>query len=68
MSSHVGIIVVRGFPPEKEVIVEEPSGQPSSSAVDPNFPFEQCKPRCMLLLSYPSSLSFDAYNLLRTYV
>jgi hypothetical protein len=57
MSLHVGTVVVRGFlpekeattkelggqhfPPRKEAVVEELGGQHSSSAADPNFPFEQ---------------------------
>jgi hypothetical protein len=47
MSSHVGVIVIGGFLPEKEADAEELEGQHSSSVVNPNFPFEQGKPRCM---------------------
>jgi hypothetical protein len=47
MSSHVGTIVVGGFLPEKEAVAEELGGQHSSSTADPNFLFEQGKPRCM---------------------
>jgi hypothetical protein len=46
MSSHVGTVTVGGFPLEKEAVAEELGGQHSSSAADPNFPFEQGKPRC----------------------
>jgi hypothetical protein len=51
MTSHVGTVVVGGFPPEKEVILEELGGQHLSSAIDPNFLFEQGKPYCMSILS-----------------
>jgi hypothetical protein len=44
MSSHVGIIVVGGFPLEKEDVADELGGQQLSSDMDPNFPFEQDKP------------------------
>jgi hypothetical protein len=47
MSSHVGPIVVGGFPQEKEVIPEELGGQQRSSIVDTNTPFEQGNPRCI---------------------
>jgi hypothetical protein len=40
MSTHVETIVIGGFPPEKEAAGEELGGQHSSSATDPNFPFE----------------------------
>jgi hypothetical protein len=50
MSSHVGTIVVGGFPSEKEAAVEEVGGQHSSSVADPNFPFEQGKPWCMPII------------------
>jgi hypothetical protein len=40
MSSHVGIIVVGGFPPENEAIAEELGGQLASSSMDPNLFFE----------------------------
>jgi hypothetical protein len=53
MSSHVGTIIIGGFPPEKEAAVEEVGAQHSSSVADPNFRFEQGKPRCMPILSYP---------------
>jgi hypothetical protein len=55
MSSHVGTVVVGRFMSKKGAVVEELGGQPVSSAVDPNFPFEQGKPRCMPILSYPLS-------------
>jgi hypothetical protein len=56
MSSGVGTIVVGGFPLEKEaIVVEEIGGKHSSSATDPNFPFEQGKRRCMPIVSYPLS-------------
>jgi hypothetical protein len=58
-SSHVGIIVIGGFPPEKEVVVaEDLQGQHSSSAADPNLCFEQGKPRFM-----PNLLTQVLYNL-----
>jgi hypothetical protein len=47
MSSQVGTVVVRDFPPQKEAIAEELGRQHSSCVVDSNFPFEQGKPRCM---------------------
>jgi hypothetical protein len=47
MSSHVGLVVIDGFPQEKEVIVEEFGGQPASSTVESNFSFEQGRPWCM---------------------
>jgi hypothetical protein len=50
MSSHVGTVIVGGFPSEKEAAAEELGGQHASSAVDPNFPFEHDKPWCMLIL------------------
>jgi hypothetical protein len=50
MSSHVGTIVVGGFPPMKKANAEEIGRQHSSSTTDPNFPFEQGKPHCMLNL------------------
>jgi hypothetical protein len=54
MSSHVGTGVLGGFPPEKEAIAEELGGQPASSVVDPNSPFQQGNPWCMPIQSYPS--------------
>jgi hypothetical protein len=69
MSSHVGIIVVGGFPLEKEDVAEELGGQQLSSDMDPNFPFEQDKPQCMLILSYPSCIyHFMLANILCTYI
>jgi hypothetical protein len=53
---------------EKEAIAKELGGQPASSTIDPNFPLEQGKPGYMPILSYPSSLSFYAYNVLCTYI
>jgi hypothetical protein len=51
MSSHVGTIVVGGFPPKTEAIVGEGlGGQHSSTVVDPNFPFMQGKPRCVSII------------------
>jgi hypothetical protein len=50
MSSHVGTIVILGFPPKKRAAIKELGDQHSSSATDPNFPFEQGRPRCMLNL------------------
>jgi hypothetical protein len=44
MSSHVGTVVIGGFPLEKEAIAEELGRQHSSSTIDPNFPFEKGKP------------------------
>jgi hypothetical protein len=52
MSSHVGTVIVGGFPPEKKATAEELRRQHSSSIVDPNFPFEQGKPWCMPIISY----------------
>jgi hypothetical protein len=46
MSSHIGIIVIRGFLPKKEAAAEELGGH-SSSAADPNILLEQVMPRCM---------------------
>jgi hypothetical protein len=60
MSSHVGTVIVGGFSSEKEAIAEKHGGQLVSSTMDPNFPFEQGKPWCMPILSYPLSLSFYA--------
>jgi hypothetical protein len=69
MSSHVGTVIFGGFPPEKEAAAEELWRQHSSSAMDPNFSFEQGKPQCMSILSYPSSpLHFMLANVLCTYV
>jgi hypothetical protein len=53
MSSHVGTVIIGGFPPEKEAIAKELRGQPVSSVVDPNISFEQGKPWCIPVLSYP---------------
>jgi hypothetical protein len=50
MTSHVGTIIIEGFPLEKQANVEELWEQQLSSAMDPNFPFEQGKPRCMSIL------------------
>jgi hypothetical protein len=50
MSSHVGTVIVGGFPHEKEVIPRELGGQHSSSAIDTNLTFEQGKPWCMPIL------------------
>jgi hypothetical protein len=63
MSSHVGTIVVGHFLPENEAAVEELGGQHSSSTTDPNFPFEQGKPRCMPIL-----LTRVIYNFMLAYV
>jgi hypothetical protein len=69
MSLYAGTLVVRGFPPEKEAAANELGGQHLSSIMDPNFPFEQGKPQCMLILSYSSSpLHFMLANILCTYV
>jgi hypothetical protein len=54
MSLHVGTVVVGGFLSGKEAAAEELGGQHSSSVTDPNSPFEQGKPQCMSILSYPS--------------
>jgi hypothetical protein len=53
MSSHVGTVTVGGFPPNKEAVAEDLGGQPASSAANSNFSFEQGKPRCLSILSYP---------------
>jgi hypothetical protein len=50
MPLHIGTIVVGGFSPEKETVVEELGGQHSSSTADPTFSFEQGKARCTLIL------------------
>jgi hypothetical protein len=50
MTSHVGTIIIEGFPLEKQAIAEELWEQQLSSAMDPNFPFEQGKSRCMSIL------------------
>jgi hypothetical protein len=69
MSSHVGTVTVGGFPPEKEATAEERGGQHSSNATYPNFPFEQDKSWCMLILSYPlCPLYFMFVNVLCTYI
>jgi hypothetical protein len=52
MSSHVRIVIVGGFPPEKEAAAKELGGQHSSSTADPNILFEQGKPQCMLILVF----------------
>jgi hypothetical protein len=44
MSSLVGTVVIGGFPPDKEAVVEVLAGQHSSSAIDPNFSFEHANP------------------------
>jgi hypothetical protein len=68
MSSRVGTVVVGGFPSEKEAATEKLEGQHSSSAADPNFPFEQGKPQCMSTPSYLSChLHFMLANVLCTY-
>jgi hypothetical protein len=56
MSSHVGTVIVGGFPPEKEIAAEELGGQHLSSTTDPNFSFEHGKPWCMSDPTYPSRL------------
>jgi hypothetical protein len=69
MPSHVGTVIVVGFPQEKEAIVEDLGGQHVSSATDPNFPFKQAKPMCMPILFYPSCLYHVMLaNILCTYV
>jgi hypothetical protein len=69
MSSHVGTIIIGGFPPEKEVVAEELQGQYLSSITYSNFPFEQGKLWCMPILSYLSSLLYLMLaNILCTYV
>jgi hypothetical protein len=50
MSSHVGTVIIGGFLLEKEAAAEKLGEQLSSSVADPNFPFEQGKPRCMSIL------------------
>jgi hypothetical protein len=41
------MIIIGGFPLEKEAAVEELGRQHSSSDADPNLFLEQGKPRCM---------------------
>jgi hypothetical protein len=50
MPSHVGTVVVGGFLLENEATTEELGGQHSSSAMGPNFVFEQGKPQCFPIL------------------
>jgi hypothetical protein len=61
---HVGTVIVGGFPPEKEVTIEELGGQNSSSVADPNFPFEQGKPRACLSYLPESFIIFVPANVL----
>jgi hypothetical protein len=69
MSSHVGTVVVGGYPPKKEATEEELGGQHSPRIADPNFPFEQGKPQCMPIVSYLSCpLLFVLANVLCTYI
>jgi hypothetical protein len=68
MSLNVGTIIVGGFSPEKEAVLEELGGQPASSAADPYLFFEQGKPLCMR--SYLTHQVYNIYdcNVFCTYV
>jgi hypothetical protein len=68
MSLQVGTFIIGGFLPEKEAVAKELGEQHSSSVADPNFPYEEGKPRCMPNLLTDSFIIFLLVNVLGTYV